>query len=84
MTILALTLELPDELAREAEAQGLLNASALEQLIRAEIGRRKHWHLREMMDLLAGADKGDLTPEDIQTEIDAYRAKKRVARARSN
>jgi post-segregation antitoxin (ccd killing protein) len=56
MTQLDINLTLPDDLAREAEAQGLLVPEALERLIRAELGRRRHQGLREMLDQLASLD----------------------------
>ena len=76
-----ITLTLPDDIAQEAEANGLLTPEALEQIIRLEIKRRKTDRLFEMMNHLAAADKGDLTEADVATEIEAYRAGKRTGRA---
>lgn len=77
MTTIAMTLQLPDALAAEADAQGLLTAAAVEQLLRAELERRKTEPLFTLLDRLAAADKGDLTEADIDTEIQAYRAQQR-------
>lgn len=41
MTRLTLTLDLPNDLAREAQAKGLLRENNLVGLIRAEVKRRK-------------------------------------------
>ena len=76
-----ITLTLPDDIAQEAEANGLLTPETLEAIIRSEIKRRKADRLFEMMDHLAAADKGDLTEADIAAEIQAYRAEKRAGRA---
>ena len=74
-------LTLPDDLAEEAEASGLLAPGALEQVIREEIKRRRSDPLFEIMDRLVSADKGDLTEADVAAEIQAYRAEKRATRA---
>jgi hypothetical protein len=59
----------PDDLADEAEASGLLTPDTLEQIIRDEIKRRKTDRLFDIMDHLAVADKGELTEADIAAEI---------------
>jgi hypothetical protein len=81
MGLREITLILPDDLADEAEASGLLTPDTLEQIIRDEIKRRKTDRLFEIMDRLAVADKGELTEADVAAEIHAYRAEKRVDRA---
>jgi hypothetical protein len=37
-----ITITLPNDIAQAAEERGLLRPEALEQLIRAEVGRREH------------------------------------------
>lgn len=81
MGLREITLTLPDDLAEEAEASGLLAPGALEQVIREEIKRRRSDPLFEIMDRLVSADKGDLTEADVAAEIHAYRAEKRATRA---
>ena len=76
-----ITLTLPDDLAEEAEASGLLTLDTLEQISRDEIKRRKTDRLFDIMDRLAVADKGELTEADVAAEIHAYRAEKRADRA---
>jgi post-segregation antitoxin (ccd killing protein) len=83
MGLREITLTLPDDLAEEAEASGLLTPGTLEQIIREEIKRRKTDRLFDIMDRLAVADKGDLTEADVAAEIQAYRAEKRADRAGS-
>jgi hypothetical protein len=75
-----ITITLPDELAEEAQQNGLLTPDAIEQLIRSALWRRKSGRLGEIMDRLAAANKGDLTEADIADEITAYRAEKRAGR----
>jgi post-segregation antitoxin (ccd killing protein) len=81
MGLREITVTLPDDLAEEAEASGLLTPGTLEQLIREEIKRRKTDRLFDIMDRLAVADKGELTEADVAAEIRAYRAEKRADRA---
>ena len=81
MGLREITVTLPDDLADEAEASGLLTPDTLEQIIREEIKRRKTDRLFDIMDRLAVADKGELTEADVAAEIHAYRAEKRADRA---
>jgi hypothetical protein len=81
MGLREITLTLPDDLAEEAEASGLLTSDTLEQIIREEIKRRKTDHLFDIMDQLAASNKGELTEADVAAEIRAYRAEKRADRA---
>ena len=80
MTTLEVTLDLPDRLAREAQAARLLTPSALSRLLRQAMQRRA------AQALLAGAARATatgsqvLSMKEIQAEIDAVR---RVRRARN-
>ena len=79
---LELTLTLPDTLAREAKAQGLLTAETLEDLIRAEVQRRRVAQLFVAADRLAAIPEFPLTETEIEAEIQALRDEKRGIRAR--
>jgi len=81
MSLREITLTLPDDLVKEAEASGLLTPGTLEQLIRNEIKRRKTDRLFSSMDRLAVADKGEVTEAVVAAEIHTYRAEKRADRA---
>jgi hypothetical protein len=81
MTILDIQLVLPDDIAREAEDQGLLASESLERLIRAELRRRKHQNLREMLDQLASLDTPPLTDDEVAEELQAARAERRARNA---
>ena len=74
MTTLELKLNLPDRLAREAQAAGLLTPAALSDLHKEAI-RRRAAHC-----LLAGAARGrnPLSMSELQSEVNTVR------RARKN
>jgi hypothetical protein len=76
---LELTLTLPDSLAREAEASGLLTPQGLEALLRAEVQRRRVTQLFEAADRLAALPP--LTEAEVEAEIQAARAERHAARA---
>ena len=80
MTLFKLTL--PDKLAREAQAAGLLQPQAIERLLRAEIRRRRIDKLFDAADRLAALDVPPMTPDEIETEIKTVRARKRAANPR--
>ena len=81
MVSLDITITLPDELAIEAQARGLLTSESLQQLIDAELARqRKVDVLFPLLERLPDADKGDLAEADVADEIRTYRAEKRAAR----
>lgn len=68
-----LKLILPDSLAREAEARGLLSSEAIEALLREEIRRRRVNQLFEAADRLANLDMAPLTEAEVEAEIEAAR-----------
>ena len=84
MTTLEVTLDLPDRLAREAQAAGLLTPKALSELLKDAMQRRA------AQSLLAGAaratDNGSkpLSMKEIQVEVNSVRQARRTARASSN
>lgn len=81
MTTLEVTLDLPDRMAREAQAAGLLRPNALRQLIQDAMQRRS------AQTLLAGAARATeagskrLSLKEIQAEVNAVRADRRSKRA---
>lgn len=76
---LELKLKLPDSLVREAEASGLLTPHGLEALLREEVQRRRVTQLFDAADRLAALPP--LTETEVEAEIQAARAERRVARA---
>lgn len=71
-----ITLTLPDNLVREAEAGGLLKPELIASLLRAEIHRRKINKLFAAADRLADSDE-PLTEAEIATEVAASRRERR-------
>lgn len=76
-------LTLPVSLAREAQAEGLLDPQVLEALLRAELQRRRLGDLFTAADRLAALPLAPLTGAEIEVEIEAARAARRAAPARS-
>jgi len=75
-------LTLPDGLAREAEASGLLTAEALEGLLREELRRRRVDQLFEAADRLAQIKAPALTEAEVEAEIQAARRSRPAPDAR--
>jgi hypothetical protein len=82
MAVLEIRVELPDGLAREAEARGLLTPESIESLIREEIRRRQVDALFDAADRLAASREPPLTQEELEEEIQAARRQRRGAHAR--
>jgi post-segregation antitoxin (ccd killing protein) len=80
MTTLELTLNLPDGLAQEAKAAGLLTPEAIEQMLKRELKRRAGELLLESARALQAVEPR-LTEAEIQAEIDAARAQRRARRS---
>jgi hypothetical protein len=82
MATLEFTVTLPEGLAREAEAIGLLQPAALERVLREEIRRRQQERLFADADRLAALDQAPMTEAEVAAEIQAARAERRSGRAR--
>lgn len=82
MISLELTLLLPNELAREAEAAGLLTASAISELLETEVRRRRIDKLFNAADRLAAIEP-PLSEAEIEAEIQAARKERRAHESRS-
>ena len=74
-----LKVTLPDNLAREAEASGLLTPEAIEALLREEIRRRRVSDLFSAADRLANLDVPPLTESEVEAEIEAARRSRRTS-----
>jgi hypothetical protein len=79
MTRVAVEIELPDTLATQAKKAGLLEPEALERMVREALLARRVDDLAKARDVLAANPLPPMTPEEIQAEIDAYRADVRRA-----
>lgn len=82
MTMLELKLNLPDQLAKDAAQMGLLKPDSLQMLLREAVRKRRIAQLAEARERVAAAGIEPMTPEEIQEEIDAYRAEQRAKDAR--
>jgi len=82
MITLERKLVLPEAVAMEAEALGLLTPETLERLLRQEIRRRRVDHLFDAADQLSALPEPALTVAEVEAEIQAARQERRVAHAR--
>lgn len=73
MTKIDLSLQLPDDVAREAREAGLLSGRAVVQLLRAEIRRQAAGRLAAGAARATAAGSGRLDMAELQEEIDAVR-----------
>jgi hypothetical protein len=72
-------IELPDTLAMQAKKAGLLEPEALERMVREALLARRVEDVAKARDVLAAKPLPPMTPEEVQAEIDAYRADVRRA-----
>lgn len=68
---------MPDDLAAEAKARGLLDPAALEEMLREELRRRRVDALFAAADRLAATSGCAMTDAEIEAEIQAARAGRR-------
>lgn len=73
-------LNLPDNLAQEAQANGLLKPEFIASLLRAEIRRRRVNKLFAAADRLADSEE-PITEAEVQAEITAARKERRSKNA---
>jgi hypothetical protein len=76
-------LDLPDALAREAEANGLLQSEPIENLLVSELRRRKAAAgLKDALDGIREQPGEAMSMEEIQAEVKAIREARRAREAR--
>lgn len=80
MLMSEVVLTLPDNLAQEAEANGLLKPESIAAMLRAEIRRRRVNKLFAAADRLAALDQ-PLTEAEVEAEIAASRKERRSSDA---
>ena len=73
-----LKINLPDGLAREAEANGLLTPESIESLLREELKRRRVSGLFTAVEQLSSLDLPPLTEAEVEAEILAARQSRRA------
>jgi hypothetical protein len=72
-------IELPDATAQAAQAAGLLTSQALDRLLSDAMRNRALERLDVAREKLAADPLPPMSEEEIQAEIEAYRAEKRAA-----
>jgi len=77
MTTIQITL--PDALAQEAANAGLFEPEKMERILRERLRAERIQQLKAAREKLAAEPLPAMTPEEIQAEIDAYRAEQRRA-----
>lgn len=81
MTTLELKLTLPQQLAKQAKAAGLLESEAIASMLREQLRRHAGKELQVMMDKLADANYPPMSEDEIQAEVNAVRKARRARRA---
>jgi post-segregation antitoxin (ccd killing protein) len=75
------TVSLPDDLAQQAQAAGLLTESAVEQMLRRALRQnRASARLGEIFAKLDALDEAPMSEAEIAAEIAAARAERRQRR----
>ena len=77
MTMLELKLNLPDRLAREAQAAGLLTPKALSGLLKDAMRRRAAQALLDGAERASKTGSKPLSMNEIQEEVNAVRQTRR-------
>lgn len=72
-------INLSDQLAQEAQRAGLLTEAAIEKLLRDALRTGRIARMTQAHQQLAAQPLPPMSPEEIQAEIDAYRAEQRRA-----
>jgi hypothetical protein len=83
MTTLEVTLDLPDKLAREAQAAGLLTPRALSRLLKEAMRRRAAQSLLKGATRATAAGSKPLSMKVIQAEVNMVREARRGAKRRA-
>lgn len=78
---LDIRLRLPDSIAREAEAQGLLKPEALEILLREALRKHRVDRLFEAADRMAAVPLPSMTEAEVEAEVEAARSRRRASNA---
>jgi len=78
MTTVQLTLNLSDSLAQAARQAGLLKPEAIEALLREAVRRQAVDGFFQAADSLTSAEFPPMSLDEIQTEVQAVRAARKV------
>jgi hypothetical protein len=78
-TMTTVQIQLPDQLAQEAQCAGLLAPESMERMLREQLRSERIARLKGLRQQLTAEAIEPMTPEEIQAEIEAYRAEQRRA-----
>ncbi len=73
-------INIPDQLAQEAQRAGLLTPATLERMLREYLKTRKLDELFDAIDRMAAVEEPAMSPEEIAEELHAMRAARRQSR----
>jgi len=79
MTTLEIKFSLPDNVANDAKAAGLLSPAAIETLIAEALRRKAFDEVLSNADRVEAAGIPPMSMEEINAEMEAYRAERRRA-----
>ena len=79
-----LTIDLPDNIAKEAKDAGLLTPEALAQLLKDAMRRQAGRRLLEVTKRIQAAGIPPMSDEEIVAEVKAVRAERRARQARAD
>ncbi|MCC7485189.1 MAG: hypothetical protein IT529_09395 [Burkholderiales bacterium] len=74
MTTVEVKIDLPESLAKEAQQAGILAPEELERLVREALRVKRVERLSQAREKLAAEPLPPMTLEEIQGEVEAYRA----------
>lgn len=77
MTEIDLKLDLPDSVARDAAAAGLLSPRAVARLLREELRRKAFRRIAEGAERVRAAGIPEMSMAEIQQEVEAVRKARR-------
>ena len=79
---ITIQLDLPEDVVREAKANGLLETKSITELLATELRRRKAAaELNKVLEEVREQPAEPMTADEIQAEINAVRARKRAREA---
>lgn len=76
-----ITMTLPDALADEARAAGLLTPQAVEAMLRDRLRQQRVDELFTAMHRMAAVGEPAMTEQEIQAEVEVVRAERRARRS---
>lgn len=79
-----LTIDLPDNIAQEAKAAGLLTPEALAQLLKDAVRRQAGRRLLDVAKRIQAAGIPPMSEEEIVAEVKAVRAERRARQAKAD